>query len=65
MTGGNGGLYGGGGGGATYIGATAGTGAQGIIVITYTPVSVSGPTRIMRLFQGYRIKFVRGRIKII
>lgn len=39
-TAGGGGLYGGGGGGCLATG-TAGTGAQGIIVITYTPVNPS------------------------
>jgi hypothetical protein len=43
-TGGNGGNYGGGGGGGGYFNGTSGTGAQGIIVITYTPASAATVT---------------------
>ncbi len=47
--GGNGGTYGGGGGGgggggATHVGGAAGTGGQGIIVITYMPASANSVT---------------------
>jgi len=52
---GNGGLYGGGGGGGGGGADTwFGTGAQGIIVITYTPPSLS-PGRIIRLIGRVRL----------
>lgn len=61
--GGTGGQYGGGGAGTSTDtpAGTAGAGFAGLIVVTYTPVSV---TRIMRLFEGFKINFQSGRIII-
>jgi hypothetical protein len=59
-------LYGGGGGGGGWrsgTGVTAGgSGAQGIIVITYTAVAPQ-PRRLL-LFEGSTVKFFNGRIII-
>ncbi|MDB5189261.1 MAG: hypothetical protein JWL82_218 [Parcubacteria group bacterium] len=53
-----GGSYGGGGGGTRFT--NTGVGGPGLIVITYSPIII--PSRTMRLFEGFRIKFVSGRI---
>ena len=60
-TGDRGGLYGGGGGGGSGGNIkNGGAGAKGIIVITYTPAVT--PSRTLRLFEGFKIKFVSGKI---
>lgn len=72
-TGGAGGLYGGGGGGGGGTSAGNGTngaggnGAQGIIVITYTATGGGSgtPSRRMRLFEGFKIKLISGKIKVL
>jgi hypothetical protein len=72
-TGGAGGLYGGGGGGGGGTAAGNGTngaggnGAQGIIVITYTATGGGGgtPSRRMRLFEGFKVKLISGKIKVL
>ena len=66
LAGGAAGNYGAGGGGGGYSAGHGGAGANGIIAITYTPSGGGGggttPSRTMRLFEGYRIKFISGRI---
>jgi hypothetical protein len=70
-TAGSGGTYGGGGGACKNSGqggnastqCISGAGADGIIVITYTPSSGgSAPARKMRLFEGFKIKIISGRL---
>jgi hypothetical protein len=51
----DGGLYGGGGGGKGDFGNNSGSGAQGIIVVTYTPAGGGAIGRIIRLRGGVRI----------
>jgi hypothetical protein len=64
----NGGTYGAGGGGGGAAGNNGGSGQPGIIFITYTPSAGGGggttttPTRHMRLFEGFKIKLISGKM---